>query len=237
MRKSGIPTKEEFFDNFENKEVEEFSNSFLQENKDKLKQYSQKWVSDPYSTWSRRWEYSYALERIRKSKEKVMDAGSGLTFLPAILKSRGHDVTCLDSDRQTIESAKEVGYNAICGNLQDDIQDKFDTIICISVLEHLDDKEAVLKNFSNLLNDGGQLILTYDICLDGDRDIPYDKVGGLDSTINKFFSKEEDYEISVDNAITTDYFIQMGFAHLLPWKTPVKANFTFFCGSYKKEDQ
>lgn len=234
-RTSGIPTKKQFFDNFDNKEVEEFSNNFLKENRENLQTYSTKWVKDPYSTWSRRWEYSYLLERIPKEQKKILDAGSGLTFLPALLKSRGHRVTCLDNDGATIASAKDVGYAAICGDLTTNLEDKFDLVVCISVLEHLSNKKEVLKNFTNLLNDGGRLILTYDICLSGDRDIPYTQINQLNSMIEEFFTPLELYNRDISNAITTNDFVSAGLSHLLPWKSHIPANFTFFCGYYEKK--
>lgn len=235
MRKSGIPSKQEFFDNFDNEEVEEFSNNFLEKNKENLQTYSKKWVKDPYSTWSRRWEYPYALERIGKSKKKILDAGAGLTFLPAILRDMGHEVTCLDHDMETVEAAQKVGYNAVCGGLDFQLSERFDSIICISVLEHLPNRKEILANLANLLNDGGQLILTYDICLNGNRNIPYTQINELNSIIEEFFNPVEPYNIDTSRAITTDIFIINGLAHLLPWTARVHANFTFFCGHYEKK--
>lgn len=48
----------------------------------------------------------------------------------------------------------------------------FTAIYCISVLEHTENWPAIVEEFHRVLKPGGRLIVTYDIALDGRRDIP-----------------------------------------------------------------
>ena len=48
--------------------------------------------------WSRQWEYAYAVANLPSNPGKVLDAGSGMTFLPFYLSERGSEVFCCDHD-------------------------------------------------------------------------------------------------------------------------------------------
>jgi SAM-dependent methyltransferase len=103
------------------KAMEQFSDSFLKENKALVARY--KWSPDPLHAWSRKYEYVWHAEALRAglpSKHAaavaktwpgsfdsldvppytVLDAGSGFTFFDQFIGSRlGVSVTALDYDR------------------------------------------------------------------------------------------------------------------------------------------
>src|SRR3954468_74251 len=67
-----------------------------------LRRYEKVWGRDPLSHWSRRWEYPFVAGRMIDFKpRRILDAGSGVTYLPHFLCEKLPDaqVTCCDSNR------------------------------------------------------------------------------------------------------------------------------------------
>lgn len=133
------------------------------------------WPRDALNWWSRRWEYCWAIMQGRpKAGELVLDAGSGITFFPWLLQAMGCDVLCTDHDARLVRPfemcRKAMGYGPqfVVSSLQHlSLTPKlFDTVCCISVLEHTDNWSVVLQQFARVLRPGGRLVLTCDINLD-----------------------------------------------------------------------
>jgi 2-polyprenyl-3-methyl-5-hydroxy-6-metoxy-1,4-benzoquinol methylase len=219
--------------------MEGFSDDFLRNNQSALKYYSRKWVANPLYTWSRRWEYVFAYERVKQLADtqvpnnlRLLDAGCGLTFFPHFLLARHHGISidCCDSDPQLQADAKKLvapASPAVSYSLQDMSAptyppSSFDAVYCISVLEHIDHREEVVAAFARILKPGGRLILTFDISLD-DRSTPTrEQAASLIGQIGHRFAPDSDYMTLVNKCdesqiATTEYALKVD-PSLLPWR-------------------
>jgi SAM-dependent methyltransferase len=93
----------------------------------------------------------------------VLDVGTGATSLPHMIRNCGFLVTAIDNIRDYWPFGMINRHYCV---LNDDITDSrlektFDFITCISVLEHIEEHGAAIKNIFKLLNPGGHAILTF----------------------------------------------------------------------------
>lgn len=237
-----VSAYKDFIKSEEFRELENYSNSFLEANGIYLKGYAKRWVRDSLHQWSRQWEYPFVFDQIKscfenKNAEKnILDAGSGVTFFPYYIKEKhaAAKVYCCDYDCSLDETFKNI--NSKIGNKVDfscsTIQQTgfknsyFDIIYCISVLEHTNTYTEIIDEFYRILKPNGKLIVTFDISLDGSRDIPINKAEELLKVLYNRFSNN-DYNLSYDihsqlssiDAFTTDTAKKID-KHLLPWRYP-----------------
>ena len=240
---AGIPTFEAYqalltSDQF--KELERFSNRFLSENRAHLVPYARKWVSDPLHNWSRQWEYPFVFNCIRSTTGDknnplaILDAGSGVTFFPYFIQhayNATHVHTC-DRDASYTEVFdriyagvdKKVTFS--CTEIQrTGYEDNFfDLVYCISVLEHTADYAATIAEFLRITKPHGKLIVTFDISLDGTREISPERADHLRSELLRSYCSEDDASapeifsaIDRPNILTTDLIKDFDM-ELLPWK-------------------
>ena len=237
----GIPLIEDYkkiisSNNF--KEMEKFSDRFISRFNKELQEYSSKWVADPLHQWSRQWEYPYVYNKIMNIINdnvyaNILDAGSGVTFFPYFLKNKSRDlsiIACdsdvsLDNTYQRINNLLKDSVNFLNADLRKlhFKKESFDIIYCISVIEHIKNYEAVIKNFHMLLKSGGTLIITFDISIDGSHDINIEKARELLLFFEKIF--KNDYDISINlkseqkiSEIFTSVTANSINPKLLPWK-------------------
>ena len=253
------------------KSMESFSEDFVRSQSAYLKDYRRKWVADPLHQWSRQWEYPFVFSRISEYTRNVeprlniLDAGSGVTFFPFFLSSRfSHAaISCCDYD----ESLEEV-YSRLNGHLPTTAKfvpgdlrhlpfgnNTFDIIYCISVLEHTDAYDAIAAEFRRVLKETGMLIITFDISINGDFDIPTEKAEALLKILDHHFPRGKKAEYANlgkrvrEPDIVTTRFIRKFNPGLLPWKYPLLAamkpliklrwpkafyrNLTFFCHAFE----
>ncbi|MDM8567543.1 class I SAM-dependent methyltransferase [Candidatus Halobeggiatoa sp. HSG11] len=254
-------------------EMEIFSNHFLQDNSRFLATYNRKWVADPLHQWSRRWEYPYVYSMIGQyltsrleSECRVLDAGSGVTFFPYYLISqfKNIEMICCDYDASfkaiinNINSTSQKTVNFLETNLQEiSLEDEsVDILYCVSVLEHTNNFELIIKEFNRVLKPTGMLIITFDISLDGISDISPSLAEELLQTLAKYFNPLNTIEnqpiidaVKNPNILTTHYIAQLN-RDWLPWKYPLLSilksafikrhfpnslmkNLTFYCQSFK----
>ena len=239
----GIPCEVDYnllVESDEFREMEVFSSRFLTTNQSILERYAKKWVGDPLHQWSRQWEYPFVFSRLESSlvttaKPRVLDAGSGVTFFPHYVKHKieSAEVHCCDSD----ESLAAI-YHAINDGAKNGVKfspadmrkapyqaDWFDVIYCVSVLEHTKDYEEIIDDFHRTLKPGGKLIVTFDISLDGTRDISPARAVKLLYALNKKFDNDDGSGSGLTTDISNaDIFTTMSAkkidANLLPWKYP-----------------
>lgn len=233
----GIPTTSEYnkllASNFY-KSLEKKSDEFLEKNDSFLSYYKAKWVKDPLHQWSRQYEYPFVfkeiLDRKKNDQPVILDAGSGLTFFPFLLKTQFplSQIHCCDYDENLGEYYQQISTH---NNLdihfkQADIrklpynENTFDIIYCISVLEHTDNFEAVLSEFNRVLKTGGSVIITYDISYNDGADIPVAKANQLMNNIASIF----DFTFQPVNLKQPDLLTTEAFRNtpMLPWKIGVK---------------
>jgi len=229
-------------------DIARFAAEFSDSNRGSLTEFRKTWVPQPMLQWSRRWEYPFVFSRLSRLSRlhnsspgpvHIVDAGSGLTFFPFWLTEKFETarVTCLDYDQRlargfknlSAERGADVSFIACdmrsCGLPSESV----DWLYCISVLEHTDDYESVVKEFQRILKPGGKFILTFDICPDGAADISTAKAHALLDVIAKFFDFTDGFEFhpaldsglnDLGKILTTSWAAEQQ-PNSLPWMFPV----------------
>ena len=100
--------------------------------------------------------------------QRVMEAGCGVGTMTAFLLDREY-VCGVDLNAQHLADLKaKLGQPDNLDTFQSDLQDpklgqlaekNLDTIVCLNVLEHIEDHNAALNNFHAALRPGGRLVL------------------------------------------------------------------------------
>jgi SAM-dependent methyltransferase len=223
--------------------VERSSERFLATHRSVVRPYGRKWVSDPLHQWSRQWEYPFTLSRIaaeldhRRGSEpvRILDAGSGVTFLPFLVaETFPHASVCCcdwDSSLASIFAAINNRQGARAEFVEADLHElpfepaEFDVVYSISVLEHTDRRPAIVDEFHRVLKPGGKLIVTFDLPVrpeeddEGVRDM-------LSALAEKFDADQGDGEFdlltdrSPEDGLTTSYAATLD-RRLLPWRHPL----------------
>ncbi len=102
-------------------------------------------------------------------KKKILDIGCGGGLVSELLAKINAEVTGIDENIYNIKEAKEhakknslkiVYINQSLDFFFKKNKKKFDLILCLEVLEHVDNVEETLKKISKLMNPGGTLILS-----------------------------------------------------------------------------
>ena len=218
-------------------DMEAFSEAFLERNRGVLAGYMARWgAENPFHSWSRQWEYPYIFGKVAelvraRPGARILDAGSGATFLPFYLRRcfEGTTVACCDTDHSLTDV-----FSSLNHNMNDDIEfstadirtlpyddRSFDLVYCVSVLEHTDSYEDILDELSRVSN-GGRLAITFDVSLDGTRDVRMEDLDRLLNVLAVAFEKGPDLHRSVklqlsNPAIVTTHTVN---PDLLPWRGP-----------------
>lgn len=109
-------------------------------------------------------EYKFVFQSLVKiSPNSILDVGTGTTALPSLLRTCGFLVTAIDNIKDYWTKGM---FNRHYYVIYDDITDsklnkEFDFIVCISVLEHIENYNAAIKNLLKLLKKDGHLVLTF----------------------------------------------------------------------------
>lgn len=113
--------------------------------------------------WYNNWVFSFFKDYCRGD---ILEIGSGLGNFSELLSKEGK-VTGLDINTQYIEILKkkfgkriDFGFGDIEKNRYFFPENKkFDTAICLNVLEHIKNDDKALKNMQDILKSGGYLVL------------------------------------------------------------------------------
>lgn len=110
----------------------------------------------------------YSLKNILKSEVKdgslVLDIGGYDGFISCNLKKIFPclKITVVDLDKLGLKIAKELGLNTLNASvLKLPITDsQVDIVICLDLIEHIEEDDQMLKEISRVLKKGGKIILT-----------------------------------------------------------------------------
>lgn len=146
---------------------------------------------DAFGHFSRQWEYPYAWANIGRARGRLLDAGSGLTFLPFLFAAAGFEVVCCDADDEDLgyedrfaDAADLTGLPVEfvrCRLEELPFEDaSFDAVVCLSVLEHVaPPRETVLDSIARVVARGGRVVVTCDVDLRAAGAMPLEDVGEL----------------------------------------------------------
>jgi SAM-dependent methyltransferase len=116
-----------------------------------------------------RWRNLRKLVRKHVVGTRILDAGCGTGHTTLELLRESYDVTAIDNSEDLIAFTKTIiekrGFNA--NVLQLDLtesavlgENRFDTILCLDVLEHINDDRMAMENLYKILNINGTIIIS-----------------------------------------------------------------------------
>lgn len=99
---------------------------------------------------------------------KTLDVGCGEGIFCFELKKRGYDITGIDSSQKALINAKEnfkklnLHINVLKASIDKTPFKKntFEQVLCLDVLEHVEDADKAIKEIKRVLTKGGNLIIT-----------------------------------------------------------------------------
>ncbi len=226
----------------------DFNREFLRRHAPAMQRYGRQWGLDPFKLWSRRWEYPFAGQRLISYAERransaqalrVLDAGSGVTYFPYYIYENlpQSQIVCCDynpSYRQIFDEINPARGNPPVSFVDAALQDlpfddySLDAICCISVLEHTDNYQEIVKEFVRVLKPGGLFVLTFDLSLDGKFTLRQDVATELLRSLEDQFVAQDGFDLQRElsqmtspDVLSTDY-VRATHPELLPWSTPAK---------------
>lgn len=118
----------------------------------------------------RYWEYGVALKVIRDREcSNVLEVGGGCSPFHPSAEHLGFDVLGVDADPGVVAAAHTLALNVVYSDITDFISDqKYDAVVCLSVLEHIVDDEVFFNSLLDRVADGGVLVTTFDFHPSGD---------------------------------------------------------------------
>jgi SAM-dependent methyltransferase len=118
---------------------------------------------------ARNWKNYFATRLRPFIGGQVVEVGAGIGATAAVLMGNGRaSWTCLEPDVRLCERLKNAmssreataGCRVVCGTLDDlDPAERFDTVLYVDVLEHIEDDSAELARSAGRLRSGGRLVV------------------------------------------------------------------------------
>lgn len=109
-------------------------------------------------------EFKEVLKIVRWSGKNVLDVGCGTGELAFLIAKKGATVKGIDYSERGINVAKKkyvhsnLSYELV--DVSKKISGRYDVIVSIGTLEHMDKPYLMLKKFKNHLNSNGKIIIT-----------------------------------------------------------------------------
>lgn len=109
------------------------------------------------------------LQKKVKAPANILDYGCGSGVISLLLASKGYNVTGIDASTGMIaeatknaeaQKADNASFYQLDNITPDSLTNRFDAIVCSSVIEYIEDDEAVLKLFSQWIKPGGTLLVS-----------------------------------------------------------------------------
>jgi O-antigen biosynthesis protein len=156
--------------------------------------------------------YNFLLTNLRPNS-KVLELGSATGYLTRYMQENlSCQVTCIEIDAESAEKCKPFSKRVIVADLDQNewihqIDEKFDFITSLDVLEHLRNPDKVLKALTTFLKEDGKIITSVPNLAHNSIVInllkgkfEYKNTGLLDNTHIHFFTKKSLYELFHNNS-------------------------------------
>jgi 2-polyprenyl-3-methyl-5-hydroxy-6-metoxy-1,4-benzoquinol methylase len=220
--------------------------AFLRRHEQVMAPYRKRWEFDPYQLWSRRWEYPFVgrqtlmhADRLgRSTPMTLLDAGSGVTYLPHMLCQDvpGLKVTACDYDTSYVPMFESICRAEGHGRVefkQADMRklpmaaESYDIVLCVSVLEHTDQYGQILSEFLRVLKPGGLLAMTFDLSLDDKFELSRKQATELLGQVSRDFHVPAEIDavgelnrLNDPGPLLSTDAIRRTAPQLLPWRRP-----------------
>ncbi len=138
--------------------------------------------------WSRQWEYPWILRNLPlKETDTVLDVGGGTCHFPAILAKRVKKIHVGDlySERMFKPVPENVEFLKMDASNYKSVN-KYDVVLCISVLEHIENYVDAINNIKDLVKPDGYLAMTLDLFLDNTRNCKKADIQKILEILNEF---------------------------------------------------
>ncbi len=144
---------------------------------------------------------------------RVLEVGSAAGHVTQVLKRQGCEVTGLELDPALASLARSLCRRMVVGNIEDldldaQVPEEFDVILCGDILEHLKDPEAVLRKLKRHLAPTGHFVVSLPNVAHGsvrlsllEGQFTYVKEGLLDATHLRFFTLDSIRELFNRNSL------------------------------------
>lgn len=109
-------------------------------------------------------KYARVVERLPDSAT-VLELGCSSGYFGSVLMRRGYQVAGVEGDPNAAALAEAAGLKVVCGDLEnpavfETLDEKFDVVLLMDVLEHLREPELLLSRARSLLKPTGVLLVT-----------------------------------------------------------------------------
>lgn len=113
-----------------------------------------------YATW--------LASQLERPPRLVLDVGCGNGSLLLALRERWPDVELrgVDPSPESVARARDAGIDASCGSAASVAHEPADLVVCVNVIEHVEDPVMFMRSMAALIAPGGTLLL---VCPDGGR--------------------------------------------------------------------
>ncbi len=163
--------------------------------------------------WQRHWEYPWVLKNGQFEKTDIVaDAGGGYNYFPCVLSKYVKEVVVIDHNAKSLNHCVSFTPRFICQDLAKlNLDEKFDKVISISVIEHINNWRNAIKNLTKILKTNGLLIMTIGLDLDNKRPLFYSDNPEILSIL-KEYSMEliGEQDIKIEDEFTKEKILQKG---------------------------
>lgn len=109
-------------------------------------------------------KYAKVLQYIPANSD-ILEIGCHSGYFSKVLMEAGHSILGIEVDAHAAGFAEEAGISVLVRDIEQpsafaDIEQKFDLVLLMDVLEHLRDPTDILQRISPLLRDTGSIIVT-----------------------------------------------------------------------------
>lgn len=177
-------------------------------------------------------------EKEQTEQAHILDAGSGFGQYDYYMgkRHRNWKVKGIDVKKEQIEDCtgffQKIGFNHVHFEVADLTQftepDTYDMVLCVDVMEHIEEDEKVLQNFNKSLKKGGMLLISTPSDQGGsdvhhDHDHDGDSHSFIDEHVRDGYGIEE-MKTKMKNAgfTKTEVYYQYGPAGRRAWRLSMK---------------